>query len=245
MATPILKLITEYCATYVDDIRLSELLTADPPLYARRMWGYLLPAISLFTLPAEMQAYLVGDKNTPKLTEPLYASATYPVSSDITTDTVIELGEQYAGYEICGCRLREENTVTGVVSLTPLGVKYDSATGNVTVSASGDYAIPGGSALELDFYTDGYFAEDLSREALSILGMCFAVMWQTRFNNDWLSNVSKVEDKSFSEQNRANKMSADTARLNQLRADLAAEMRRYEQNLYYRSTVGANSKIKI
>lgn len=243
MATPILKLLTEYCAVYVDDVRLSELLEADPPLYARRMWGYMLPAIPLFNLPAEMPAYLTGDKTAPKLIPPRYADTSYTLSAGIEGDTVISLGTDYAGYELCGCRLREENAVTGAVALTPLAVDYNSETGDVTVS--GTEPVPSGSTLEFDFYADGYFAEDLSRDVLNILGMCFAVVWQTRFNNDWLSNVSKVEDKSFSEQNRANKMNADTARLNQLRTDLAAEMRRYEQNIYYRTAVGANNQIKI
>lgn len=243
MATPILKLLTEYCAVYVDDVRLSELLETDPPLYARRMWGYLLPAIPLFNLPAEMPMYLTGDKTAPKLIPPQYADTTYIAPADIDSGTVISLGAEYAGYELCGCRLREENAVTGSVALTPVAVDYNSETGDVTVS--GAEPILSGSTLEFDFYTDGYFVEDLSRDVLNILGLCFAVVWQTRFNNDWLSNVSKVEDKSFSEQNRANKMNADTARLKELRSDLAAEMRRYEQNIYYRTAVGANNRIKI
>lgn len=243
MATPILKLITEYCAVYVDDVRLNELLDSDQPLYARRMWGYLLPAIPLFNLPAEMPMYLVGDTATPKLIPPQYADTTYTVTEDIESKTVLSLGAEYAGYELCGCRLRQENAVTGTVALTPLAVDYDGESGDVTVAAT--EPIPSGSKLEFDFYTDGYFVEDLSRDVLNILGLCFAVVWQTRFNNDWLSNVSKVEDKSFSEQNRANKMNADTARLKELRADLAAEMRRYEQNIYYRTAVGANNRIKI
>lgn len=243
MATPILKLLTEYCSVYVDDVRLSELVETDPPLYARRMWGYMLPAIPLFNLPAEMPAYLMGDAATPKLIPPRYADTSYTLSADIEGETVISLGADYAGYELCGCRLREENAVTGAVALTPLAVDYNSETGDVAVFVG--ETVSSGRTLEFDFYTDGYFVEDLSADVLNILSLCFAVVWQTRFNNDWLSNVSKVEDKSFSEQNRANKMNADTARLNQLRADLAAEMRRYEQNVYYRSAVGANSQIKI
>ena len=86
----------------------------------------------------------------------------------------------------------------------------------------------------MDFYKDGYFTETLSPEIMNILGMCFQEVWQTRFNNDWLSNVSKVEDKSFNEQNRANKMKADTERLREIRTIRAEAMRRLEQNSAYR-----------
>ena len=53
--------------------------------------------------------------------------------------------------------------------------------------------------------------------------------------NDWLSNVSKVEDKSFYEQNRANKIRADNERLQVLKVNLAEAMRAYERNLAYRN----------
>ena len=80
---------------------------------------------------------------------------------------------------------------------------------------------------------------------MNILGMCFQVVWQDRFNTDWLSMVTKIEDKSFYEQNRANKMKADTERLNQLRQKLYGEMRRYEQNLYQKQTVSFTKSPKI
>ena len=40
--TSILKVLTEYCEKYVDDIRLQELLQTDTPLYARKMWDIFL-----------------------------------------------------------------------------------------------------------------------------------------------------------------------------------------------------------
>ena len=49
--TQILKVITEYCSLYVDDVRLSDLAATNMPLYARRMYQYFKPAISLFTIP--------------------------------------------------------------------------------------------------------------------------------------------------------------------------------------------------
>ena len=46
--------------------------------------------------------------------------------------------------------------------------------------------------------------------------------------------VSKIDDRSFTEQNRANKVRADTERLIAIRTKRAEAMRRYENNLAFR-----------
>lgn len=242
--TPILKVITEYCAVYVDDIRLQELSVSDPPLYARRMYNYLRPAISLFTIPVEMQSYLVGNGCCPNLMEPIYDSTSYTVQEDTTTDLIISLDSEFAGYELCACRIRSVDRL-GKVYMTPIQVDYDASTAAITVPVTSTNPITQGTILDFDFYTDGYFCHELSYEIMNILGMCFQVVWQDRFNSDWLSNVSKVEDKSFYEQNRSNKMRADTERLAALRQKLAGEMRRYEQNQYYDRTISPANRLKF
>ncbi len=234
--TPILKVITEYCDIYVDDINLQSLAVEDKPLYARRMWGYLRAAIPLFSLPANMQLFLVGTAENPKLTESVFGSLTYTTTEDITDTFTLTLDENGRGHDLFCCRLREVDDFDNVILLNTSGVTYDKEAGTVTFTATSENPIPKGTTFDMDFYTDGSFAETLTPEQMNILGYCFQIVWQTRFNNDWLSNVSKVEDKSFSEQNRANKENADTARLQEMRTQLAEEMRRYEQNLYYRKT---------
>ena len=232
--TRILKVITEYCDIYVDDINLRLLAVEDKPLYARRMWGYLRAAIPLFNLPVNMQNYLVGTADTPKLTDPVYDDYIYRTTEEITDEFTLTLDESYKGYELFCCRLVEYDDFQNQILLPTSGVKYDDVKGTVTFTATPENPIPKGTTFDMDFYTDGSFAETLTPEEMNILGYCFQIVWQTRFNNDWLSNVSKVEDKSFSEQNRANKIKADTERLREMRTQLAEEMRRYEQNLYYR-----------
>lgn len=232
--TPILKVISEYCSVYVDDERLNELAEEDTPLYARRMWGYFRPSIPLFNLPAEMPIYLMGTPENSKLTEPIYGSFQYITETDLTSDFVLQLDDSGKGYELFCCRIRELNDFDKVIMLPTSVATYDSENGTVTFKATPDNPIPKGTIFDMDFYKDGYFTETLSLEIMNILGMCFQEVWQTRFNNDWLSNVSKVEDKSFSEQNRANKMKADTERLREIRTIRAEEMRRLEQNLAHR-----------
>lgn len=242
--TYFLKIITEYCEQYVDDIRLEELKQLNPPLYARRMYQYFRAAIPLFSLPPEMQGYLVGTKDNPKMKESLYDNTLYTVETTQDEDFTIELGTAYKDYDIVSCQLREQSN-SGDVLLTPLKLNYDKATGDVTIFVPQGKPIKENSVLDFDFYTDGYFDEDLSMEIMNILGMCFQVVWQDRFNTDWLSLVSKVEDKSFSEQNRANKENADTERLNMLRRKLSETMRRYTQNKYYSQVVPNSQKIFI
>lgn len=242
--TPILKVITEYCGQYVDDIRLSELAVTDMPLYARRMYGYLRVAIPLFNLPMEMTDYLIGTANDPKLVEPSSDSAQYTIEEEKTSDFSFSLSEEYKGYELFSCRIRTVDNGGNVV-LTPINATYDAETATVTIPASETSPIASGTILDMDFYTDGYFSNDLSMEIMGILGMCFQVVWQDRFNTDWLSMVSKVEDRSFYEQNRANKMNADSERLDLLRRKLAGEMRRYEQNQYRRQVIPVSQRLKI
>ncbi len=243
MSTPILKVISEYCNIYVDDINLQRLAEEDTPLYARRMWGYFKPAISLFTLPAQMPIYLMGTPENPKLIEPIYGSFQYVVENEMTSDFSIELNESGIGYELFSCRVRELDDFGNVIMLPTSNVKYDSETGRVTFYASPENPILKGTTYDMDFYTDGAFTENLSHEIMNILGLCFQVVWQTRFMNDWLSNVNKVEDKSFYEQNRANKIKADTDRYKELKTTLAEAMRRLEQNLVQRKTLPFGSFI--
>lgn len=232
--TPILKVITEYCSVYVDDINLQALAEEDTPLYARRMWGYFRPSIPLFNLPAEMPIYLMGTPENPKLTEPIYGSFQYITETDLTSDFVLQLDDSGKGYELFCCRIRELDDFDKVIMIPTSVATYDSENGTVTFKATPDHPIPKGTIFDMDFYKDGSFTETLSPEIMNILGMCFQIVWQTRFMNDWLSNVSKVEDKSFYEQNRANKIKADNERLNVLKVNLAEAMRRLEQNLAHR-----------
>lgn len=235
--TPILKVISEYCNIYVDDINLQTLAEEDMPLFARRMWGYLRPAIPLFNLPTEMPFYLMGTPEMPKLIEPEYGSFQYTVMEDLTSDLVLQLGESGKGYELFCCRIRSSDDFDNVLMLPTAIAEYSSENGTVTFHATPEEPISSGTVFDMDFYTDGAFIETLSPEVMNILGMCFQIVWQTRFMNDWLSNVSKVEDKSFYEQNRSNKIKADDERYKLLKVNLAESMRRYEQTLAQRKVL--------
>jgi hypothetical protein len=57
--------------------------------------------------------------------------------------------------------------------------------------------------------------------------------------------VPKVEDRSFFEQNRANKMNADSNKLQNDVRWLNEEMQKFENNLYIRQIVPPSLRVKI
>lgn len=244
MATSVLQIINGYCSKYVNDDRLKDKAVSNPPLYAWTCYGYFYPAISLFTLPNEMPDYLLGTEQNPKFTPSQFVNTSYTTEQKETENFTIALGEEFSGYDLCSARIK---TITNnnQVLYTPLQIEYNADDGSVNVILSNGDTIAKDSFIDIDFYKDGYFENDLSPQIMNILGKCFQVIWQEHFNTDWLSMVSKVEDKSFYEQNRATKMNADTARMRLLREELAGEMRKLEQNLQYRQTIPSSNRLKI
>ena len=233
MATPILQVITEYCEGYVDDVRLEETRSTDPALYLRQTWFFLRIAVSLFTRPAEMREYL-------SLTEPSFGAAKSTLSEDAHGSAVLSLGSEYAGYELASCRLAVTGP-DGVISYYAVPFSYDAETGNITVT--GDF--PAGTVFDMDFATDGEFQNTLTPEMMDILGTAYGLAWRERFNADWLSMVSKPEDKSFREQPRAADKRANRDQIEAMRVSLAGKMRRFEQSVYYRQFVPASGRINI
>lgn len=247
MSTQILPVITGYCSIYVDDINMSELATSDPPLFARNMWQLLKPALAKFDHPPEMQKYIFGTSDNPKLIEPKYDDTTYTTSADYTTDIQFPLSTEYQNYDIVAARLKSYDK-TGNVYYVPYECSFTEIPQigiMVTISVPSGTTVPAGSVFDLDFYKDGYFANTLSPQMCDIIGLCFQYVWQDRFNTDWLSIVSKVEDKSFQEQNRANKMNADGMRLRELSVKLYDKMRKFEQDVAYNNTFPGGVGIHI
>lgn len=240
MATPILQVLTQYCEAYVDDARLNEIRSTNPALYLRQAWFFLRVAISYFVHPMEMQKYLLGTESEPKLTEPEFADILQTLAEDATGSVVLSLGSAYAGYELASVRQREVAD-DGYVTYYAVPYAYDAQTGDVTVY--GDY--PAGTVFETDLASDGEFENTLTPEMMDILGTAFGLAWRERFNADWLSLVSKVEDKSFKEQNRSADKRANTEQIEKMRMSLAGKMRHFEQSQYYKKFVPDGAKITI
>lgn len=240
MATPILQVITQYCEAYVDDIRLAEVRESAPALYLRQCWFLLRVAIALFNHPVEMQTFLLGTEDEPKLTEPTFADTLLSLDSDQSGEFTIAPGAEYAGYELASCRMRETSP-DGYVTHYAVDFAYDAQTGDFTIN--GEY--PEGTVFELDFATDGEFENTLTPEMMDILGTGFGLTWRERFNADWLSLVTKVEDKSFKEQTRSSDKRANTVQIEAMRVAFSGKMRKFEQSRYYNKFVPQGARVSI
>lgn len=240
MATPILKVITQYCEAYVDDIRLAEVRESAPALYLRQTWFFLRVAISLFVHPVEMQGYLLGTADEPKLVEPEFADTVLTLTTSSEGSFTANLGSEYAGYELASCRMRE-TAPDGYVTYYAVDFAYDAQTGDLTVNGS----YPAGTVFDLDFANDGFFLNELTPEMMDILGTGFGLAWRERFNADWLSLVAKVEDKSFKEQTRSSDKRANTEQIEAMRVSFAGKMRKFEQSQYYKKFVPQGARILI
>lgn len=234
--TDVLQILTQYCDGYVtNSVQMEDLKNSDFPLWAFKMWQTLKAGLPFFARPENMQQFLFGTPGNEKFTEPSFDSVTYEVPQDISSTVVVPY-PTIAGYEHFSARIVTDDGYGDVIYL-PIEAEYDSESGSVTIYASAEHPIAKGTVLEFDLYKDGYFDNDLSPEMMAICGLCFAYAWQMKFNNDWLSNVSKIEDPSFKEQNRANKENADTERLRAIKRELDVALKRFEENIEVRTVV--------
>lgn len=222
MATSWSEIITDYAMTEIDDIRLAEELLENPALFFRRMSLYLKNGAAYFDNPPEVQSWL-------KFTEPQFAD--YEWTAETSADET-EVDTQLTGYDIMSAVILTTDAVGTPVSIPYHEAVYDSETGIVTFPAG----LEDGTVFSLDFYTDGQFENTLTLVEKRILGKCAALVWNERFDGNWLNMQPKIHDKSFTVGSESNHIRAVSEKMRRLRAELNDELRRYEQNIAYRDT---------
>lgn len=150
---------------------------------------------------------------------------------------MIETG--VTGYEICSAGVIEEDDF-GTPRYVPLDTTYDPETGDVTVKE----VVEGGRTVQFDFYTDGYFDNDLTDEMKNILGLCMQYVWERRFNNDFLTRTPKIKDDSFDIGNESNWIAKGTERMRTLYGQLNSALVSFEQGLAAMETLPMGKKFK-
>lgn len=223
MATSWSEIITDFALTEIDDVRLTEELSENPALFFRRMSLYLKNGAAYFDNPPEIQNWL-------KSTEPQFEDYEW-VGETSADETVVDTG--IIGYELMSVVTICTDSVGTVVTKPYHDAVYDSETGEVTFPAG----IEDGTVFSLDFYTDGQFENTLTLEEKRILGKCTALVWNERFDGNWLNMQPKIHDKSFTVGSESAHIRAVSEKMRRLRAELNDEIRRYEQNVAYRNTV--------
>lgn len=207
----------------IDDVTLVDDLSNSPPHFFRRMWGYLSNAMSTFTEPPEMVGVLYNRFTAPKFGNFEWVST----DGSVGAETVIQTG--LTGFDLFNCALFSLDAA-GAPFLEKSGAfGYNKATGEVTAPEQPQ----NGLVYTMDFYTDGYWENDLTPQQIRILALGIAYQWFARFANTYLNIQPKIHSKSFDVPNEANKQKADTERLEELRRQYYDEMKAYSQRCAY------------
>ena len=183
----------------------------------------------------------------PKLYEYITKDIVYPTFSDyswtstgdsLTEETVVDTG--CVGYDLCSICVREVNEF-GEVDLFPYAeAVYDAETGEVTFPEQDSEGIE----YEIDFYKDGEF-QTLTPHMIRFLGRATAIVWDERFERNWLNITPKTKDDSFQTINESNYIEKNSERLERNTNALNAELKKYEQDVAYRNIVNMNVQNKI
>lgn len=206
----------------IDDVRWDRELAVSPARFFRAKSDWVRLALPLLNRPPNLQSMIQNG-----MTEPQYDSYSYAVTEDISGSVTIETG--LTGYEIASAVLYGADGA----SETPIsGVQYDKTSGAVTVNLNAS----AGQSVEIDFYTDGQFP-DLSDTLMRLFALSVAVVWDERFDDNWLNMQQKIHDSSFSTANEGNYAEKISQRRERNRAAFTEELKQYEQNVAYLSRV--------
>ena len=225
MATGFSEIITNHAMNFIEDVNWTEQLQENPAQFFRAKSLILLNAIPRFNRPYNIREYLM------QYTEPQYADVYYVAEE---TATSISFQTEKTGYELCSAGI--VITANGNTTYTPCTTHYFPETGEVIVEA-GDGQIKEGQQIEIDFYTDGYFENDLTQTQKRILGLCMAVDWYYAFANTFLNVANLITDKTFNLRSPSEHIRVNTERYRNLESKLSSELMAYEQSCFAVQTV--------
>lgn len=205
----------------IDDVRLQEQLTVSPAQFYRRMAGMLKQGLTLLSRPPELLAWLKSG-----MVEPRWADAAWTsTEASVNQETVLSTGQ--VGFDLCSVAVVTQDR--GRTAYLPYGGgSYDATTGDVTFPAQDRDGIE----YVIDFYRDGQF-NALSASQLRLAARTVAVIWDERFERNWLADTMKIKDDSFATVNESNYMDKTNARMMKNRQAFDDELRQYEQLCAY------------
>ena len=206
----------------LDDIRLTNLLQQNPALFYRKMQQYVDLAMPMVSRPPELYEIITKDYQPCTFAESSWTST----EQSLTEETVVDTG--VIGFEMCCVSQFSEDGTTAEL----YNAVYNSETGEVTFpvqTAAGIY-------YEMDFCSDGEFA-DLTQNQQRLMALAIAIVWDERFNHNWLNLQPKIKDSAFNTVNEANYMEKLTFRMIENRQAYNDELRKYEQDNAYDKTI--------
>jgi len=203
----------------IDDIRDREQLSLNPAVFYRRYSGYIEAAMPLLSRPPELYAFLRDNMVGSTFDEAVWTSTPESTEQETDVDTGV------TGFELCSIiSVYSDGTAEPYEEF-----EYDSETGIVTFGIQESEDIN----YQIDFYNDGYFKNNLTPAQLRLFGLAISVVWNERFENDWLNIQPKIKDSSFKSANEPGFISKITERQLQYRQRFSDELRKYEQDIAY------------
>ena len=219
--------------TVIDDERLAELIAISPAQFYRKMSAYVRFALPMLNRPPELSKMLREGAQAPRCDESIWIST----AQSLTGQTEIATGK--IGYGLFSASLRLP-TPAGDAGYEPYpAAAYDAETGVVTMPAQSAE----GLEYSLDFYEDGTLPT-LSDAQTRLAAMAVAIVWDQRFERDWLSITPKLHDSSFDPVNEATYMEKGSQRLQRNISAFNDALRHYEQDCAYATaTQGSGGRI--
>ena len=225
------EIICDYFMVQQSDDRLTDEMDENPAKFMRKMALYMKSAIPLFKRPPQVKIWLKRER------EPEYEDAEMVLEETVSAGSAMQGLE---GYDMVSVGVLTEDEI-GRVVYTPVKVSYDAETGEITPSET----LYTGADVQIDYYKDGRFANDLTDRMKEILGLCVQYVWERRFNNDFLARTPKIKDNSFNIGSESNWVAKGTERLNALWGQLNSEMISFEQGLAALEKVPGTRKIQM
>lgn len=207
----------------IDDVNWDRDLAENPARFLRAKSDYVSMALPLLNRPPNLLTWVKDG-----MTAPNYDSAEWK-STEESTENPVVVATGKTGYELCSiCR----RSADGWTQTAYTDFAYDPETGNVTFGEQEKAGIE----YDIDFYTDGEF-RDLDETIERLFALAIAVVWDERFDNNWLNIQMKIHDSSFSTANEGNYAEKISQRRERNRAAFTEELKQYEQNVAYTSRV--------
>lgn len=205
----------------IDDVRWQKELETSAARFFRAKSDFVRMAIPLLNRPPGLLSYIQSDMD-----EPGYGGYPWESTAASTSEATAVATGMY-NYGLCTVALRSAD---GLYETPYTDFTYDSASGVVVFPVQP----AAGLRYEIDFYNDGAFP-DLSEAQMRLFARAVAVVWDERFERNWLNIQPKIHDSSFSTVNEANYQEKASMRLQRARQSFEDELRKYEQDCAFRA----------
>lgn len=205
----------------IDDVRWQKELETSAARFFRAKSDFVRMAMPRLNRPPGLLNFIRSG-----MEEPEYGAYSWE-STQESTSSSIPVATGMFNYGLCTISLRSSD---GLYETPYTDFTYYSETGVVSFGIQPS----AGLQYEIDFYNDGEFP-DLSEAQMRLFARAVAVVWDERFERNWLNMQPKIHDSSFSTVNEANYQEKASLRLQRSIQAFEDELRKYEQDCAYRA----------